>query len=272
MHIRIRAGLCAATVAAACAAWTGVAQAQTAGVVTLKSNRTTANGTVQPTLTWSTSPAATSCTASGGSGWSGTKPAAGSQMVNAISASTTFTLTCNWGAGSARISWNAPTTNTNGSSLTNLARYRVLYGTSSSSLTRSTTIDDPTRTTATIASLSPGTWYFTVRAVNTSNVESANSNLASKAVSGDSAKGSVAITIPPPPAGSLKTDSRNAWDVVRRSDGLYVRNAVVGTIPLGKPCSKTFRAGANHFVVNRSDVTFYSTPRSSQIVVACVPR
>jgi hypothetical protein len=193
-------------------------------------------------------------------------------MMNAISATTNYTLTCTWGAGSVRIAWNPPTTNTNGSSLTNLARYRVLYGTSSGALNQSTVIDDPTRTNATISSLAPGLWYFAIRAINSSNVESANSNVASKNVGGDSASASLPITVTPPPAGSLITNSRNAWDVIRRSDGVWVRNAVVGNIALGKPCSKTFRAGAAHFVVNRSDVTLTTTPRSSQLVVSCVPR
>jgi hypothetical protein len=267
MSIGIRAWILAVSLAIA---GSEIAQAQSAGIVTLRSNRTSANGTVQPTLTWSTNPVASSCVASGG--WSGTKPASGSQMLNTVNATTNYRLTCTWGAGSVRIAWNPPTTNTNGSSLTNLARYRVLYGTSSSSLNQSTVIDDPTRTNATISSLAPGQWYFAIRAVNSSNVESANSNVATKNVGGDAAAGNVTVTVAPPPAGSLITNSRNAWDVVRRSDGLWVRNAVVGVIALGKPCSKTFRAGAAHFVVNRSDVTFSTTPRSSQIVVSCVPR
>src|SRR6187399_318695 len=47
----------------------GAVQAQAAGTVTLQANATSASGEMTPRLTWSTSPAATSCTASGG--WSG---------------------------------------------------------------------------------------------------------------------------------------------------------------------------------------------------------
>ena len=65
------------------------------------------------------------------------------------------------------MTWVAPTTNTDGSALTNLAGFKVYYGTSSTSLSSSTTVDDMTRRSATISSLTPGTWYFAVRAVNT---------------------------------------------------------------------------------------------------------
>ena len=76
---------------------------------------------------------------------------------------------------------------------------------------------------ATISSLTPGTWYFAVRAVNTANVESANSNVATKAVTGATAARSVAITItaPPPPPTGYVTVGTNVWDVRRRSDGTW---------------------------------------------------
>src|SRR5213076_1330508 len=96
----------------------GVAQAQT---VSLSANKTSATGSLTPVLTWSTNPVASSCAASGG--WSGTKAASGSQTLTAISASTNYTLTCTWATGSSTVSWVAPTTNTDGSSLTNLAGF-----------------------------------------------------------------------------------------------------------------------------------------------------
>lgn len=252
----------------------GAAHAQTTGVINLTSNRTSSNGSYQPTLTWSTSPAASSCKASGG--WSGTKAASGKEVIPTINATTSYTLTCSWGSsgGSATIRWDRPTTNTDGSQLTDLARYRIVYGTSAGSLTRSTVIDDPSRTSATISSLTNGTWYFAVRAINAANVESANSNTAAKSVSSSSSSKSktVTISIAPPPSGRLRTVATNVWDVERRSDGVWVRRAVVGTIALNKPCSTTFRAGENHYVVNRSDTRLTATPRSTQLVANCAVR
>src|SRR6185369_8184211 len=101
----------------------GAVQAQTAGVVTLRANATSATGSIVPVLTWSTNPVATSCRASGG--WSGNKSASGSETLARINATTNYTLTCSWGSGSTRVSWTAPTTNTDGSPLTDLAGFRV---------------------------------------------------------------------------------------------------------------------------------------------------
>lgn len=247
----------------------GIAAAQSAGVITFTSSRTGSNGAIEPILTWSTNPAARSCRASGG--WSGTKAASGRQVVPTINATTNYTLTCDWGSGFATVRWTPPTTNTDGSALTNLASYRIRYGTNRSSLDRTVLVDDPTRRTHTINSLGTGTWYFSVRAVNTSNIESTDSNIASKSVSASSSAKSIQISIPAPPAGRLRTVAEHAWDAYRRSDGVWIRRAVVGTIALNKPCSKTFRVGPKHYVVNHSDVTFFATPVSSQIVVLCEP-
>jgi hypothetical protein len=169
-----------------------------------------------PVLTWSTNPVASSCTASGG--WSGTKAASGTQTLATISASTNYTLTCTWNAGSARLSWTAPTANTDNTPLVNLASYRVYYGTSSTSLTQSSNVADNTQTTTTIDSLTPGTWYMAVRAVNTNNVESANSNVVAKSVTGATSAANVAITInpeptpppTPPPSGGNEVEPNNS--------------------------------------------------------------
>jgi hypothetical protein len=84
--------------------------------------------------------------------------------------------------GTATLSWTPPTLNEDGTPITNLKGYRVYYGTNSANL--ATTLDIPNAgiATAVIENLSPATWYFAVKAYNTSNVESSLSNLASKTI------------------------------------------------------------------------------------------
>jgi len=251
----------------------GVAQAQTAGTVTLQANRTSATGSFAPVLTWSTNPVAASCQASGG--WSGTKAASGTQTLPAISASTNYTLTCTWGTGSTTVSWTAPTTNMDGSTLLNLAGFRVYYGTSSTALSSSTTIDDMTRRSATISSLAPGTWYFAVRAFNSSNAESNNSNVATKTVTGASSARTVNITIsastptpPTPPTGSLVTTSVDVYDVLQQSNGSWSPRVIVGRIALGRPCSTAFTANGGYYQITTSQVTLNGERPWSNILVA----
>jgi hypothetical protein len=74
-------------------------------------------------------------------------------------------------AGAASLSWSVPTTNTNGSPLTNLAGFVIRYGTSSTALEKQISIASPSATGAEVSNLSPGNWYFQVAAVNTANVE-----------------------------------------------------------------------------------------------------
>lgn len=84
--------------------------------------------------------------------------------------------------GAATLSWTPPTRNTNGSTLTNLAGYRIYYGTSASTLNRSVQVANPSLSTYVVTNLSPATWYFSVRAFNTAGAESTASNVASKVV------------------------------------------------------------------------------------------
>ena len=243
-------------------------QAQTAGVVTLRANSTSATGSMVPVLTWSTNPVATSCTASGG--WSGTKAVSGTQTLPAINASTNYTLTCSWSAGTARVSWTAPTTNSDGSALTNLAGFRIYYGTSSTALTQSMAVNDMASRAATVAALTPGTWYFSVRAVNTSQVESLDSNIASKVVTGASAAGTVGITItaPTPTPTTRRTIATAVYDVVRGANGRWVLGRTVGTIQIGKTC-RTYYLSGDYYGVTTGLVQITRTPRGTTLVAHC---
>jgi hypothetical protein len=84
--------------------------------------------------------------------------------------------------GSATLSWTPPTANTNGSTLTNLAGYRIYYGTSSSNLSRTIQVANAGVTRYVVPDLSAGTWYFAVRAYTATGSESANSNTGSKVI------------------------------------------------------------------------------------------
>jgi large repetitive protein len=85
-------------------------------------------------------------------------------------------------SGNATVLWTPPTTNTDGSSLTNLAGYRIAYGTSSSALNQVIQVPNPGSTAYVIEGLSAGTWYFSVRSYNSAGAESAGSTMASKVI------------------------------------------------------------------------------------------
>ena len=80
------------------------------------------------------------------------------------------------------LNWTEPTTNTNGTPLTDLQGYTVEYGTSASALNEVDTIDSPTTTTFTVANLAAGTWYFAITANASDGTQSSLSNVVSTTV------------------------------------------------------------------------------------------
>ena len=74
--------------------------------------------------------------------------------------------------GSLTVSWNPPTTNSDGSSLSNLAGYRISYGTSASNLSKSVDVSNPGLTSYMIDSLTSGTWYFSMKSYTSAGAES----------------------------------------------------------------------------------------------------
>jgi hypothetical protein len=84
--------------------------------------------------------------------------------------------------GTASVSWTPPTTNTDGSTLTDLAGYRIAYGRSADDLDQSVVVNNPGLVSYTIDNLSVGRWYFAVYALNQAGVESDVSNVADKSI------------------------------------------------------------------------------------------
>jgi hypothetical protein len=84
--------------------------------------------------------------------------------------------------GSATLSWTPPSENTDGSSLSDLAGFRVQYGTSPTALTQTVQISNPGVVTYVVTGLNAGNWYFSVRAYTSGGAESANSSVVSKTI------------------------------------------------------------------------------------------
>ncbi|MBK6674392.1 MAG: putative Ig domain-containing protein [Proteobacteria bacterium] len=84
--------------------------------------------------------------------------------------------------GSATLTWSAPSQNTDGSSLTNLAGFKVYHGTSASMLNDIVQLEGAASTAYTYAQLSPGTHYFAIAAYTSNGLESDLSALGSKVI------------------------------------------------------------------------------------------
>jgi hypothetical protein len=73
---------------------------------------------------------------------------------------------------SATLSWTAPTQNDDGTALTDLAGYKLYWGTTPGIYTDSATIDNPGITTYVVENLPAGTYEFVTTAYNSARVES----------------------------------------------------------------------------------------------------
>ena len=88
------------------------------------------------------------------------------------------------GSGTATVKWVAPTENSNGTALTNLAGYTVYYGTSASTLSQeqSIQVSNPAALSYTVTGLTSGTWYFAVASYTTTGQASTLSAVSSKTI------------------------------------------------------------------------------------------
>ena len=74
------------------------------------------------------------------------------------------------------VSWNAPTANTDGTPLTDLAGFQIYWGLSSGNYGSSVAVVDPNATTYTLCNFTPATYYFAMTAYAASGNQSSYSN------------------------------------------------------------------------------------------------
>jgi hypothetical protein len=79
------------------------------------------------------------------------------------------------GSGSVSLSWVPPTHNDDGSTLTDLASFKIHFGKSSGTYTEQVLIENPGITTYLVENLTPDTYYFATTAINSAGIESAYS-------------------------------------------------------------------------------------------------
>ena len=84
--------------------------------------------------------------------------------------------------GSVTLSWTPPIANSDGSTLTDLAAYKIYYGPSQGVYPNEIRIDNPSISIYVVDNLSPNTYFFVATAVNSYGFESDFSNVAIKTV------------------------------------------------------------------------------------------
>jgi hypothetical protein len=94
-----------------------------------------------------------------------------------------FTLVVSPGLSrTASLSWVPPTQYTDGTTMTNLAGYRIRYGRSATDLSASLSIDNAGITRYSMDGLASGVWFFAIVAYTSEGAESANSTVISATV------------------------------------------------------------------------------------------
>jgi hypothetical protein len=105
--------------------------------------------------------------------------------------------------GSALLTWNPPTQNTDGTALTNLAGFKAYWGLAQGNYPNNQQITNPAAASYQVTNLCAGVWFFVVTAYNAAAVESAFSNVATKTISAEPtapARPTDITTTPMPPA------------------------------------------------------------------------
>jgi len=90
-----------------------------------------------------------------------------------------------FGLGSMTLTWTAPTENSDGTPLTDLAGFYVYYGVSQGHYSDRVRIDNPSISTYVVENLLPDTYYVVARSFNSLGIESTYSNVAVKTVTGN---------------------------------------------------------------------------------------
>lgn len=238
---------------------------------------TPANGTspLSVTIAWDVATfTGGTCTASGS--WTGAKALSGTQSVTNLTANASYTLTCTRSVrSSASLQWTAPTRNTDGTTLTTLAGYRISYGLSPTALINTVQVGSPTTTNYIVGNLDPGTWHFGVRAYTSTGAESVLSNIVSKVATTTTeiraSTRDVVVTPPTPEPPVLQVVDNRVFNATPDYSLLSFRaGKQYGTVALGTKCDQTRPVSGGWYPVPISSVRWASSARTAYPVAICI--
>jgi len=174
-------------------------------------------------------------------------------------------------AGSLTLSWNAPIQNTDGTALSDLAGYKLYYGTATGNYTN--TINVGNVTTYQVNNLTDGlTYYFAVTAYNTSGNESVYSNEVNKTVQSQPLP-EITATDPVAPVGDLQIPFGNITTGNLSDKTITIRNdgnadLAIGSVALANPLVLPFSivndtcSGQNILPADTCTITVRFSPTS----------
>jgi len=81
--------------------------------------------------------------------------------------------------GAATLSWQPPTQTTSGAVLTNLAGYRIYFGTTPANLAQAVVLANPGITRYVVGGLTGSIWYFQMTAYDSNGMESPRTSVES---------------------------------------------------------------------------------------------
>jgi hypothetical protein len=141
-----------------------------AGCGSDESGSSTAATSTTSTSTTGSNPqtAADSGTSTSGSSTSGSTTS-GSTTTTGSAGSTAPTTVA---GTSLTLGWVAPTQNSNGTLITDLAGYKIHYGTASANYTKVVAVSNPSLSRYVLDSLESGTYFFAITAYNSKGIES----------------------------------------------------------------------------------------------------
>lgn len=235
--------------------------------VTLNGSPLTGSCPLTVNLTWSSTGVAT-LTKSGA--WTGAAALNGTQAV-AITGPSAFTLTGAAATGAVNLSWTPPTTNQDGSMLTDLAGYNLYHAATAANVPTATPVQIPVGSTHTFQA-PPGPRAVGLKSRNTAGTLSTMSPIATTTVvvATDSATVNATCTsVPNPPTGLVAT-STVAYDL--KPNGKL--GFPVGTLALGTACLPrviTAQGQRKYYEVSLADVDLDTMPASAIVVTECAP-
>ena len=161
----------------------------------------------------------------------------------------------------ATLTWTPPTQNTDGSALTDLAGYRIYYGTASGTYTLGPIdVADPTAVEYVVTGLNNDTtYYFVATSYNSAGTESAYSNEASKTTP--------PLTPNPPANLTVSPDNLTAYTYSISTDKLVM--IPVGTVTSTTPCDGTMSMNGL-YRVDRNTVDYVGSIQPPVVFAECI--